>query len=83
MFDLLRCCSLVVRGTLSVALLSGAARAGAADWDHDANIDAAIDGFAAAFRGARSAGHSPLKPECIDADLPSALRPPIDHPPPE
>lgn len=50
MFDLLRCCPLVVRGALSIALVSGAACARAADWDHDANIDAAIDGFAAAFR---------------------------------
>ena len=51
MFDFLRCCSLVVRGALSFALLSGAACASAADWDHDANIDTAIDDFAAAFRG--------------------------------
>ena len=49
MFDLFRCGSRVVRGACAGALLVVAASAIAADWDHDANIDAAVDGLIAAF----------------------------------
>ena len=64
MFDILGCCARGVRCALGVALVSGAGWASAADWDHDANIDAAIDGFVAAFRVGGMAQVEQLVDDC-------------------
>lgn len=50
MLKLLRDVAALLRPVSGVVLLAVAGHAVAGDWDHDANIDAAVDGMVEAFK---------------------------------